>query len=44
MALYTSGKGSNTIVCKLKQDFSKDPKWFYENFMVLNADKCSNIW
>ena len=35
MALYTSGKGSNTVVCKLKQDFSKDPNWFYENFMVL---------
>ena len=38
--LYTSGNDANTVINKLKQDFSKTFKWFYENFMILNQDKC----
>ena len=39
-ALYTSGNDANAVINKLKQDFSKIFKWFYENFMILNLDKC----
>ena len=38
--LYTSGNDANAVINKLKQDFSKIFKWFYENFMILNLDKC----
>ena len=38
--LYTSGNDVNTVISKLKQDFSKILKTFYENFMFLNPDKC----
>ena len=38
--LYTSGNDANAVINKLKQDFSKIFKWFYENFMILNPDKC----
>ena len=38
--LYTSGNDANAVINKLKQDFSKKFKWFYEHFMILNPDKC----
>ena len=38
--LYTSGSDANAVINKLKQDFSKTFKWFVENFMILNLDKC----
>ena len=38
--LYTSGNDANAVINKLKQDFSKIFKWFYEHFMILNPDKC----
>ena len=38
--LYTSGHDTNAVTNKLKQDFSKIFKWFYENFVILNPDKC----
>ena len=38
--LYTSGNDANAVINKLKQDFSKIFKWFYENFMIVNPDKC----
>ena len=36
--LYTSGNDANAVINKLKQDFSKIFKWFYENFVILNPD------
>ena len=38
--LYTWDNDVNTVISKLKQDFSKIFKWFYEHFMILNPDKC----
>ena len=38
--LYTSGNDANGVISKLKQDFLKIFNWFYENFMILNPDKC----
>ena len=38
--LYASGGSLSIIIEKLKDDFSKIPKWFHENFMVLNPNKC----
>ena len=38
--LYTSGNDANAVTNKLKQDFSKIFKWLYENFMILNPNKC----
>ena len=38
--LYTLGNDVNAVINKLKQDFSKIFKSFYENFMILNPDKC----
>ena len=38
--LYTSDNDANAVINKLKQDFSKILKWFYENFMIFNPGKC----
>ena len=38
--LYTPSNDANAVINKLKQDFSKIFEWFYENFMILNIDKC----
>ena len=40
---YTSGNDANAVINKLKQDFSKIFKWFHENFMVANPDKCYSL-
>ena len=37
--LYTSGNDANAVITKLKQNFSKIFKRFYENVMILNPDK-----
>ena len=37
--LYTLRNDANAVMNKLKQDFLKIFKWFYENFMFLNPDK-----
>ena len=39
--LYTSDKSISNIMNSLSHDFTILSKWFYNNFMVLNPDKCS---
>ena len=39
--LYTSDKIISNIMNSLSHDFTILLKWFYNNFMVLNPDKCS---
>ena len=39
--IYTSGKRVSTITDSLSHEFNTLSKWFYNNFMVLNPDKCS---
>ena len=38
--LYTSDKNISNIMNFLSHDFTILSKWFYNNFMVLNPDKC----
>ena len=40
-ALYTSDKSISNIMNSLSHDFTILSQWFYNNFMVLNLDKCS---
>ena len=40
-ALYTSDKSISDIMNSLSHDFTILSQWFYNNFMVLNLDKCS---
>ena len=35
-----SGESLSIIIGNLKADFLRISKWFHENFMVLNPDKC----
>ena len=39
--LYTYDKSISNIMNFLSHDFTILSKWFYNNFMVLNPDKCS---
>ena len=39
--LYTSDKSISNIMNSLSHDFTILSKWFYNNFIVLNPDKCS---
>ena len=41
MTLYTSDKNISKITSSLGHDFTILSKWFYNNFMDLNPDKCS---
>ena len=41
MILYTSDKSISYIMSSLGHDITIFSKWFYNNFMVLNPDKCS---
>ena len=41
--IYTSGKRVSTITDSMSHEFNTLSKWFYNNFMVLNPDKCSFI-
>ena len=38
--MYSSDKRSNIAISRLRYDFSIVSEWFYENYMVLNTDKC----
>ena len=38
--LYACNKDENKIMQDLLQDFTNLSNWFYENYLVLNADKC----
>ena len=37
---HSNCNDANAVINMLKQDFSKRFKLFYENFMILNLDKC----
>ena len=39
--MYTSDKRVSTIIDSLTHEFTILSKWFYNNFLVLNPDKCS---
>ena len=39
--MYTSDKRASAIIDSLSHEFTVLSKWFYNNFMVLNPDKCS---
>ena len=39
--MYTSDKRVSTIINFLGQELTILSKWFYNNFMVLNPEKCS---
>ena len=39
--LHTLDKSISNIINSLSHDFTIFSKWFYNNFMVLNPDKCS---
>ena len=38
--MYSSDKNVNIVIKRLRHDFAIISKWFYENYMILNADKC----
>ena len=37
--MYSCDKNSDIVIGRLRHDFGKS-KWFYENRMVINPDKC----
>ena len=39
--MYTSDKGVSTIIDSVRHEFTTLSRWFYNNFMVLNPEKCS---
>ena len=34
-------KNSNNVISRLRHNFAIISEWFYENYMVLNPDKCN---
>ena len=38
--IYFSDKNANIVVNKLRDDFTIISQWFYENYTVLNPNKC----
>ena len=38
--MYSSDKNANIVISRLRHDFAIISEWVYENYMVLNADKC----
>ena len=38
--LYSANKNISQIISDLSNDFEPLTKWFYNNYMVLNPDKC----
>ena len=38
--MYSSNENSNIVISRLKYDFAIISECFYENYMVLNPDKC----
>ena len=41
--MYSSDKNANIVVSRLRHDLAIISEWFYENYMVLNADKCHSV-
>ena len=39
--MYTSDKRVSTIIDSVRHEFTTLSRWFYNNFMVLNPEKCS---
>ena len=39
--MYTSDKRNSTVIDSLSHEFNILSKWLYNNFIVLNPDKCS---
>ena len=37
--MYSSHKNANIVISRLRNDFAIISEWFYENYMILNADK-----
>ena len=38
--MYSSDKNFNIVISRLRHDFTIISEWFYENYMLLNPDKC----
>ena len=38
--MYSSDKNSNIVISRLRHDIAIISEWFYENYIVLNPDKC----
>ena len=38
--MCSSDKNSNIAISRLRRDFAIISEWFYENYMILNPDKC----
>ena len=38
--MYSSDKNSNIVISRRRHDFAIVSEWFYENYIVLNPDKC----
>ena len=38
--MYYLEKPCDIVINRLRHDFAKILEWFYENYIVLNADKC----
>ena len=38
--MYSSDKIADVVTSRLRHDFKIITEWFYEKYMVLNADKC----
>ena len=39
-ALLTSDRNINRVISRLEIDLALSSKWFYDNYMKLNEDKC----
>ena len=39
--LYASGEFLSIIIANLKADFLRISRWFHEDFLILNPDKCT---
>ena len=42
-SMYSSDKNSNIVISRPRHDFEIVSKWFYENYMLLNSDKCHSL-
>ena len=38
--MYSSDKNFNIVISRIGYNFAIISKWFYENYMLLNPDKC----
>ena len=37
---YAEDKNTNIVISRFRHNFAIMSEWFYENYMVVNADKC----